>query len=613
MIPPQLPSARLGVAAAGRCRRRIHLDHDPSADRARRAAPDAGARLRGDQLAEHRRSVHDVLAEILHPVDDWDPTGPDRPDAIWTPRLCSESRIAVPDLLVRAPDGGYLPVLIRGHRTTDPGAGAVASPVAAAREVMIAAVELPERKLRAHHADALALAHVYRLLQELGLAAGSARGGVIGRGGPAMDPDWDDGALIVWHQLDAAPVELGGRSVLAEYDARFADRLAVARAAAAGEPALAQPSRIAECRRCPWWPVCGPELEAAHDVSLLVAGSDVDVLHDVGIVTFDDLAAMDPIRAAALPLTGIPPGDARARALALAAGVPLARRREVVDPRRADVELDVDMESYYDHGAYLWGTYLSGPGLARLPGTGYAPGYRPFVTWDPLDSPAAGENFAAFWQYLIALRRDCEGAGLTFAAYCYSHTAEERWLYATPRRFPDVPGMPDHAEVGRFCSSQQWVDLYTEVKRCFVVPGSLRLKRIAAVAGFAWRDPEPSGENSMAWYRIATGSDRAVGDGAIGDGGTGSAVTGCWAGRVDGSTGDGAGGIDPVPVPPGDPVPAHQERILRYNEDDVRATLALRRWMTDRSGEMPTVADLDAAYRGGMRSAPSNRMTSPLR
>jgi hypothetical protein len=50
-----------------------------------------------------------------------------------------------------------------------------------------------------------------------------------------------------------------------------------------------------------------------------------------------------------------------------------------------------------------------------------------------------------------------------------------------------------------------------------------------------------------------------------------------------------------VPGPEGDPVPAHRQRILRYNEDDVRATLALRHWMTDRAAEMPTVADLEAA------------------
>jgi predicted RecB family nuclease len=206
------------------------------------------------------------------------------------------------------------------------------------------------------------------------------------------------------------------------------------------------------------------------------------------------------------------------------------------------VELDIDMESYLDDGAYLWGTYLSG---VTLPGFGQ--GYRPFVTWRPLADRATGENFAAFWAYLSALRSATGAAGLTFAAYCYSRMAEERWLYGTPQRFPTVPGMPGNAEVAEFCRSPQWVDVYAEVRQWFVVPGSLRLK---GVAGFSWRDPEPSGENSMIWYRTAVS--------------------------------------DPDPGI----AQASRERLLRYNEDDVRATLALRRWMTDRSGDVPTVEDL---------------------
>ena len=39
------------------------------------------------------------------------------------------------------------------------------------------------------------------------------------------------------------------------------------------------------------------------------------------------------------------------------------------------------------------------------------------------------------------------------------------------------------------------------------------------------------------------------------------------------------------------------QRVLRYNEDDVLATLAVRRWVNEHRAELPTVADLsgDAA------------------
>lgn len=532
-------------------------------------------------------------------IEGWHPADPSRPVAAWGTRLVGRHRVATPELLLRMPDGGYVPVLVRGHRTTDPGQGALLTPIAkladwpapadgpASRSPTSVTPSRPaehwvpirrcgDRKLRSHHADVLALAHVYRLLQELGLASAAMLGGIIGFGGSSTDPAWDDGALIAWHRLDApsnGPGAAGGGAnasnrgasnadsadsvrvtALEDYDARFADRLAVAVAAATREPALAQPSRIAECRRCPWWPVCEPELAAAHDVSLLVAGGDVEILRAAGARTFDDVAAMDPAQLAELPLTGIPATEARIRARALISGAPMIRRTERVDVVRADVELDVDMESYLDDGAYLWGTFLTGIELA-----GFPQGYRPFVTWHPLESAATATNFVAFWQYLTRLRAACSDAGLSFAAYCYSHKAEERWLYGTPARFPGEPGMPARSEIAEFCSSPQWVDLYQEIKRLFVVPGSLRLKAVAPVAGFAWRDPEPGGENSMAWYLAALEP-------------------------ADGSA------AESIPAD----VTANRRRILQYNEDDVLATLRLREWMSEESHTMPTVAALDS-------------------
>jgi predicted RecB family nuclease len=344
--------------------------------------------------------------------------------------------------------------------------------------------------------------------------------------------------------------------VLEEYDARFADRLAIATAATELRPALAQPSRISECRRCPWWPRCSSELAEAHDVSLVAAGMDVDVLHAAGIRTYDELAGLDTAAAAALPLTGIAPFEAKVRAIAVMHDLPLVRRVHRVAPRRADVELDVDMESYLDDGAYLWGTYLSGQPLA-----GFAPGYRSFATWRPLPDPATGENFLAFWQYLTSLREAAHARGLSFAAYCYSRMAEERWLYGLPRRFPQVDGMPSIAEIAAFCSSPEWVDMYAELREWFIVPGSLRLKSVAGVSGFAWRDPEPGGENSLAWYRTA-----------IGDADPQAAV-------------------------------ASRERLLRYNEDDVRATLSLRRWMSEQSQVVPTADELQTWSADSTRTA----------
>ena len=65
-------------------------------------------------------------------------------------------------------------------------------------------------------------------------------------------------------------------------------------AAASGAPALAQPSRITECRNCPWWPTCEAELSRAQDVSLVVRGEVAVALRAAGIGTVAALAARDP-------------------------------------------------------------------------------------------------------------------------------------------------------------------------------------------------------------------------------------------------------------------------------------------------------------------------------
>lgn len=551
---------RLGPAAAGRCRRRVHLDADPQVARTQRSAVGDGVRLRLEDGDAHRDRILATARTTLAGCEGtrWNPGSGTPAPVVVEPVLRSSTRFGTPDLLLWAGDG-YQPVIVRAHRTTDPGSGAVTSEVATPLVVGVDG----RRKPRSHAADALALAHHHRLLQELGLASSVAVGGVIGRGAGRSDaggaPIADDGSVILWHRLDVP--DGSGSTVLTDYDRRFADRLAVATAAAEGRPALAAPSRIGECRRCPWWPVCSTELTATQDISLIAAGDDVDVLHAAGIRTAGQLAVADPAVIAALPLTGLNAATARVRARAWLGGIPLVRKVDRVDVPRADLELDVDMESFLDDGAYLWGTYLTGPAVQRL---GLTPGYRGFATWRPLPDRDEGRAFAEFWGYLTGLRALAASSGLTFAAYCYSRSAEERWLRSTPVRYPEVPGMPTSAEIAEFCSSAEWVDIYQQIKDQFVVPGSMKLKALAPVAGFGWRDPDPGGENSMAWYREAVGPAAVPGQ-------------------------PGNDGADPRPIDR-----ENADRILRYNEDDVLATLALRRWLTDRAGEVPSVADLDA-------------------
>ncbi|MGP4018566.1 TM0106 family RecB-like putative nuclease [Saccharopolyspora sp. 5N708] len=537
----------LDAGVVTRCRRRVHLEHDPSMADELLAPVDLGIEQRIADAAEHRLAVAKWLSRVL--------------GADWTeiPRGGSEGREELTlaamragtryisnaqlpsddiggrrggvDLLVRA-DDGYVPVLVVRHKITDPGTGARVSPID--RPEPEAARADSTRKVRAQPRDQLRLAHAVRLLQACGMGSAAHLGGVIG-----VEAD-----VVLWHDLEV-PNWPGGRTALTEYEVRFADRLAVASAAADRAEPLALPSRITECKGCPWWPTCEVWLRESSDVSLVVRGEDAVALRDMGVSTVEQLAAMPLESAEQLPLTGVHNTDAILLAKAWLQNLPLVRRvRELAVPR-ADVEVDVDMESYADAGAYLWGCWVSGVDI------GEQQGYRAFVSWEPLPSDDEARSFAEFWTWFSSVRRRAYERGLSFRAYCYNELAENRWMLASAERFAGKPGVPSAAEVHEFIDSAEWIDLFASVREQFLCPNGKGLKVIAPSAGFGWRDAEASGENSMRWYRDAVGL---------------------------------GGGV---------PVLSQRDRILRYNEDDVRATWTIRRWMTSEAAhQIPYAADL---------------------
>ncbi|MBV9920747.1 MAG: recombinase RecB, partial [Pseudonocardia sp.] len=359
-IEQPAPSRTGGVALDAkdltRCRRRIHLDHDPEAAGLPRALPDPALEQRRADAARHRAGVATVVMRETGCLVI--PAGADAERItaeavaegsalIWGALLPAApgTRRAAADLLVRLPEGGYVPVVVVRHRITDPGEGALTSSLA--RPWPAAAAADAARRVRSHPRDLLRLAHLHRLLKAAGWAPERCAlhggwGGVIG-----FDAD-----VVVWHDLWAGHWP-GGRSTFTEYEVRIADRMAVATAAAQRAPALAQPSRIMECRHCPWWPTCEAALTRAQDVSLVVRGEVAVGLRAAGISTVAALAAQDPL--GELPVPGVPVADTVALARAWLRGLPVVRRVPRVPVRRADVEVDVDMESFGESGAYLWG------------------------------------------------------------------------------------------------------------------------------------------------------------------------------------------------------------------------------------------------------------------
>ena len=103
---------------------------------------------------------------------------------------------------------------------------------------------------------------------------------------------------------------------------------------------------------------------------------------------------------------------------------------------------------------------------------------------------------------------------------------------------------PDSADQGSGWAAEAtaslFVDLFALVRAHYLGANGLGLKVVAsAVTGFAWRDEDPGGLNSQSWFADAVGhADAGVRELA----------------RV---------------------------RVLEYNEDDVRATWHLRRWLRE--------------------------------
>lgn len=596
-----------GAYAAKRCPLRVQFDVYPPEGVEPLPLP-VGAQLRIEEGRAFEAQVfHELRSHHLDSVtidDDLDPQ--DQQDLTfhamnvgipliiggWVPSDLVGRRTGRPDLLVRAerrPDGrwAYHPVDVKRHLTVHQKApkGEVPPVLVSTLERLarLGATHDPERTARHRTDDLLQLAHYHRLLEAAGRASADAVGGIIG-----VERE------VVWHQLDQPVVrQLWDGSVAAKeaalqrYDFEFSYRLDVIASAAAGEP-IVEPVLVKECESCPWRGHClpllhegdstsllpgitykpwhalrrqgittraelarvdhraarvrdavGPELrslvvaaELAHPdtpvAELVPEGSPaLEVLEGHGVASAADLVALDPV---AVALAGQPPtrlADAVHGARVVTDGAVAELRhglQELVVPG-ADVEIDIDMENAVDGTVYLWGALVDGE-------------YHPFVSWATPTRADDAEVFVAFWDWLQARRAAAAGAGQTLVVYCWYQGAESGALRRGAAAAAELLGRTEApAEVEELLAGPQWVDLYEVFTRQVVTGTGAGLKVVATVAGFAWRDDDPNGEASMAWHAAAVGT--------------------------------GAGGA----------AETARARLLAYNEDDVRATAAVRTWL----------------------------------
>ncbi len=520
-------------------------------------APTPEMERRRRSAADHRHEVLDALAR-LHP-DARRPRGENETMSmleegvplLLQPRLSPDEhgqRSASIHALIRVGRVGerfaYSPLLVKNHEVVE---------AASTRRTLLGTLELP-RPTEATFVDGvgtrpgppmtrsgLSLTHAVRVLEALGHADPNSRGAIV-----------DRQSRLWWFDLAGHSYP---RFNLSTYDHLYEERLGVLKAhdawASSLGPFPTTPYWHRDCPECPYATYCEDHLEAIDDVSL-VRFTSFDqqlLLREHGVETRSQLARLDPEIARRARHTTINPLEPHRAEEVLGRSIDKlddliyrARARErasslrMVDPSEigcptADVEVDVDMESYEDT-TYLWGAFVT---LTR-PIEGLSAGYRSFAEWTDLTPDAETRIFAEFWSWLSEVRDLCRVQGCTFSAYCFWAAAEDGAMNrAVANPTADAPPIDELLSFRR-AEPPAWIDLHELAKRQIQTEGPLGLKQLAMAAGFHWRDPNPSGEASMLWYEVASHDESAA---AL----------------------------------------ASRERIVTYNEDDCRATKALRDWL----------------------------------
>jgi predicted RecB family nuclease len=257
--------------------------------------------------------------------------------------------------------------------------------------------------------------------------------------------------------------------------------------------------------------------------------------------TPEELVDLDPATAVFGAASFLPAAILNARAVTGEEPVYRLPGRSGTDVPRADIEIDVDMESTND-GVYLWGVLITDRANSGL----VEPGYLPFISLDPIDPTVEARVFASFWRWINDLMAKAAASGVTVNAYCWYASAENTMMRRIAAADPALA-----AEVAAFIASPQWIDMNRVFKESWITGGSYSLKTIAPLSGHAWSVDDPGGGISMVKHLDAGNADFSE------------------EARAEA-----------------------KQWLFDYNRGDVEATLRIREWL-DQHGE--TLPEVDTA------------------
>ena len=478
----------------------------------------------------------------------------------WLPLDLAGHRRGRPDVLVRGNDTarrtpGYYPVEAKRHRVSEARVSE-RNPWALSwtwfeRPRWNFSAHVPDRVplYRRRDADMLQIAHYWMVLDSAGHASSGPRmAGLIGTeqlpapgGGERHGIAWidlDDEQMRTFSRSSETGWKL--RSAMQRYRHEHAFRVRVAGVARRqGEPdpptPVVSPIKVWECNRCPWWEICQPLLDV-DDLSVRISKAPLDVreigvLRSLGVRTVTDLVAADleALLPRYLPEVRHRSGaEERLRLTArradlMARGVRLERLGSAtIELPPADIEIDFDIETSRDERVYLWGFLINS---AATP-----PSFRPFARWEDMDDHAEIELAREALGWLKSLAEGPDRP--TIRVYHYSDYELVRMRQLAKRS--DDPLL----WWGLDFAQDNFVDLFGLIRDQYFGVDGLGLKVVANEgAGFSWRDADPGGLNSQRWFDDAVNADTL-------------------------QARDQA-----------------RQRVLEYNEDDVRATEAVRGWL----------------------------------
>lgn len=550
---------------------------------------------------------------------------PGKIEVIWNarlPKIRKSHQTGEPDALVYwgADDDGthlWVPVDVKHHKSlqgTSRTAGTSVSEFAAPHPESANMVDLGPGIGRQE--DAFQLAHYYRMLEHLGHAAPVALGGIVGKERRIVWHRLDDAiygrsrqsALALYDEAFAESLRIASAALdgqkLVEPEWKSECHSCIWRTSCHDELKVdldhitlvhgVTPMRakahyavgvrtIADLARLDWRTAMiidsGVDVLAllawaasvAPETSVLTAPNVNKALAKgafprAGVRTAGDVLSLDAttLKYAGSKVANLAETIDRARATKIGK-VYLGRGVTSVAINRSVYEQDMDIED--DNGyVYLIGVRTTGRKMdsgqtatERRRGEGRFE-YDAFVNWDQSEDGEA-KVFADFWAHVQKSREYAKSRKYAYRLYHYTDH-EPSTFKRLAVRHAGKPGVPSVEDVEAFFKLTEVVDLYKVLVEDLVWPTeSIRLKEVAKWVRFTWRDSDPSGDNSLAWYQSAVSDpDETVRE-------------------------------------------ENRQRLLEYNEDDVTAQVAIRDWLT-RLGEarhpgkkLPGVATLDSRFR----------------